>query len=149
MISADLQNNVERVGHYTKLESEGELIRSADPTVAQWPSKGTITFDNVQLRYRPELPLVLKGLNFEIRPGEKVGIIGRTGAGKSSLVQALYRTVELVEGKICIDDQDIAALGLETVSCAILYKVYELRRRLRSRLSIIPQESFLFAGSVR
>ncbi|KAI9632685.1 P-loop containing nucleoside triphosphate hydrolase protein [Dioszegia hungarica] len=127
-------NNVERVGHYTKLESEGESIRSTDPIVAQWPSKGTITFDNFQLRYRPELPLVLKGLNSEIRPGEKVGIIGRTGAGKSSLVQALYRTVELVEGKICIDDQDIAALGLET---------------LRSRLSIIPQESFLFAGSVR
>jgi ABC-type cobalamin/Fe3+-siderophores transport system ATPase subunit len=73
----------------------------------------------VHLRYRPELPLVLKGLSFEIKPGEKVGVIGRTGAGKSSLIQALYKTVNLSSGRIEVDGLDLATLGLETVSFAI------------------------------
>jgi ABC-type multidrug transport system fused ATPase/permease subunit len=80
------------------------------------------------------LPLVLKGLTFDIKPGEKVGIIGRTGAGKSSIAQALFRTVELSDGKIEVDGRDLSRLGLEVV---------------RSRLAIIPQDAFLFGGTVR
>jgi len=77
---------------------------------------------------------VLKGLTFDVKPGEKVGIIGRTGAGKSSIAQALFRTVELCEGKIEIDGRDLRSLGLEVV---------------RSRLAIIPQDAFLFGSTVR
>jgi ABC-type multidrug transport system fused ATPase/permease subunit len=78
--------------------------------------------------------LVLKGLTFDVKPGEKVGIIGRTGAGKSSIAQALFRTVELCEGKIEVDGRNLRSLGLEVV---------------RSRLAIIPQDAFLFGGTVR
>lgn len=74
-----------------------------------------MSFQDVQLRYRPELPLVLKGISFDIKPGEKVGIIGRTGAGKSSIAQALFRTVELSGGRIVIDGRDIKGLGLDVV----------------------------------
>ena len=74
---------------------------------------------DVQLRYRPDLPAVLNGLSFSIEAGEKVGIIGRTGAGKSSVVNALYRTVELSGGRIEIDGVDIKNLGLETVSACL------------------------------
>ena len=73
-------------------------------------------FKNVQLRYRPDLPLVLHDLSFTINAGEKVGIIGRTGAGKSSIAQALFRTVELADGKIVIDGRDLRSIGLDTVS---------------------------------
>jgi ATP-binding cassette, subfamily C (CFTR/MRP), member 1 len=83
-------NAVERVLVYTELPAEGERTKPSDPPTS-WPSTGSIKFDNVQLAYRPELPLVLKGVDFEIQPGEKVGIVGRTGAGKSSLMQALFR----------------------------------------------------------
>lgn len=91
-------------------------------------------FKDVELKYRPDLPLVLKGLTFDIRPAEKVGIIGRTGAGKSSIAQALFRTVELCGGKIEVDGRDLKDLGLDAV---------------RHRLSIIPQDAFLFSGTVR
>ena len=86
------------------------------------------------MKYRPDLPLVLKGLTFDIKPAEKIGIIGRTGAGKSSIAQALFRTIELSGGKIEIDGRDLRDLGLDIV---------------RSRLSIIPQDAFLFGGTVR
>ena len=77
------------------------------------------------LKYRPELPAVIKGLSMSIRPGEKVGIVGRTGAGKSSIMTALYRLVELTSGSIVIDGVDIATLGLDD---------------LRQGLAIIPQD---------
>jgi ABC-type multidrug transport system fused ATPase/permease subunit len=99
-----------------------------------WPTAGAVSFENVQLRYRPDLPLVLKGLTFNIKPGQKIGIIGRTGAGKSSIAQALFRTVELCEGRIVVDGKDLRNLGLTAV---------------RSRLAIIPQDAFLFGGTVR
>jgi ABC-type oligopeptide transport system ATPase subunit len=83
-----------------------------------WPTEGAIEFENVQLRYRPELPLVLKGVSFKVRPGEKVGIIGRTGAGKSSITQALFRMVEICGGGIWVDGRSIGELGLETVRTA-------------------------------
>lgn len=85
-------NAVERVLYYTELPAEGDATKPTDPP-ASWPEKGAITFNNVEMAYREGLPLVLKGVSFEIKPGEKVGIVGRTGAGKSSLLQALFRSV--------------------------------------------------------
>jgi ATP-binding cassette subfamily C (CFTR/MRP) protein 1 len=123
------------VQYYRELETEANNHVPDDPKLGEiWPTAGAVSFENVQLRYRPDLPLVLKGLTFEIKPGEKVGIIGRTGAGKSSIAQALFRTVELCDGKIAVDGRDLSQLGLEAV---------------RSRLAIIPQDAFLFGGTVR
>ncbi|OCF43886.1 hypothetical protein I317_02329 [Kwoniella heveanensis CBS 569] len=127
-------NCVERLDHYNKLESEAPPILPSDPPAEKWPSQGSITFQDVSLRYRPELPLVLKNLSFEVKAGEKVGIIGRTGAGKSSVAQGLFRTVEVESGEIRVDGLDLRSIGLET---------------LRSRLAIIPQDAFLFAGTIR
>lgn len=107
--------SVERVKRYTELEQEDTAVKVSDPPIAHWPSQGAITFTDVQLRYRPELPLVLKGMSFDVRAGEKVGIIGRTGAGKSSLIGAMYRTVELAGGSIAVDGVDLRSLGLHTV----------------------------------
>ncbi|KAG6916302.1 hypothetical protein DXG01_007459 [Tephrocybe rancida] len=130
-------NAVERVLHYAGLESEGDATSPDDPP-ASWPSQGRVSFDNVEFAYRKGLPLVLKGVSFDVKPGEKVGIVGRTGAehelGKSSLLQALFRTVELESGKIEIDGQNISSVGLDT---------------LRGRLALVPQDSTLFLGTLR
>ena len=91
---------------------------------SSWPSSGCISFSNYKANYREGLDLVLKGVDCTIQPGEKVGVVGRTGAGKSSLVLALFRIIEPVGGEILIDDQDISEVGLHD---------------LRSRLTIIPQ----------
>lgn len=122
-------NGVERVREYGNLTPEAPPTSPHDPPQEQWPSKGEIAFNNVELRFRPELPLVLKGLTFNVRSGEKVirnglrhkltvqvGIVGRTGAGKSSLAQALFRSVELAGGTIAVDDLDLKKVGLDTVS---------------------------------
>ncbi len=85
-------NAVERVLVYTELPPEGDFTTPNDPPPS-WPEQGVIEFDKVQMSYRPGLPLVLKDVNFAVKPGEKVGIVGRTGAGKSSLLQALFRQV--------------------------------------------------------
>ncbi|WVW86813.1 hypothetical protein I302_108868 [Kwoniella bestiolae CBS 10118] len=127
-------NCVERLHHYNTLPSEALPTLPSDPDLTQWPNNGSIQFKTVCLRYRPELPLVLKDLSFSINAGEKIGIIGRTGAGKSSVAQALFRTVEVDSGVIEVDGVDLRGLGLET---------------LRSRLAIIPQYAFLFAGTIR
>ena len=99
-------------------------------------SSGRILFKNVFLKYSPDLPPVLKGVSFEIYPGEKIGVVGRTGAGKSTVFQALLRMVEIEkdQGSIEIDGIDITSLGLHT---------------LRENIAIIPQMPFLFTGSVR
>jgi ATP-binding cassette subfamily C (CFTR/MRP) protein 1 len=114
-------NNVERIQHYTLLEPEPNTNHhdESDPLPPSWPSEGAIEFADVKLRYRPELSLVLKGISFKVRPGEKVGIIGRTGAGKSSITQALFRTVNY-EGGIWVDGRDIRSIDLETVIIMIL-----------------------------
>lgn len=83
-------NAVERVIVYTELPAEGARHTPQDPP-PEWPAKGEINFNKVSLAYREGLPLVLKSVDFDIRPGEKVGVVGRTGAGKSSLLQALFR----------------------------------------------------------
>jgi len=91
-------------------------------------------FDHVQLAYREGLPLVLKDISFKVKAGEKVGIVGRTGSGKSSLMQGLFRMVELRSGKIEIDGVNIGEIGLDA---------------LRSRLAVVPQDSTLFLGTLR
>ncbi|XP_052179623.1 ABC transporter C family member 12-like isoform X3 [Diospyros lotus] len=127
-------NAVERVGTYMDLPSEAPAIIESKRPSPGWPSLGSIEFKDVVLRYRPGLPPVLHGLSFTISPTEKVGIIGRTGAGKSSMLNALFRIVELERGKISIDDCDVAKFGLTD---------------LRKVLSIIPQSPVLFSGTVR
>ncbi|KAK7245644.1 hypothetical protein RIF29_40492 [Crotalaria pallida] len=127
-------NAVERVGTYIDLPSEAPSIIDDNRPPPAWPSSGSIRFEDVVLRYRPELPPVLHGLTFTIFPSDKVGIVGRTGAGKSSMLNALFRIVELERGRILIDDCDIAKFGLAD---------------LRKVLGIIPQSPVLFSGTVR
>ncbi|TFK23810.1 ATP-dependent bile acid permease [Coprinopsis marcescibilis] len=126
-------NSVERVLHYADISPEGDLHTPNDPP-ASWPQEGTIEFKKVDLAYREGLPRVLKEVDFKIRPGEKVGIVGRTGAGKSSLLQALFRMVEVSGGKIEIDGVNIRDVGLQT---------------LRTQLALVPQDSVLFLGTLR
>ncbi|KAF9957217.1 hypothetical protein BGZ72_002050 [Mortierella alpina] len=157
----EMQNqlvSVERVHEYTELETEApERLPSSAAAGKDWPPRhGTIVFDNYSTRYREGLDLVLKNVSFRVQAGEKVGIVGRTGAGKSSLTLALFRMIEAANsrwnkamrdgvhqniegaeeygGKIEIDGIDISTLGLAD---------------LRHALAIIPQDPVLFAGSVR
>lgn len=133
---AEVENNMnatERLHYYgSQLEQEAPLKLKEVPD--SWPQKGGITFDNVEMRYRADLPLVLQGLDFDIKGGERIGIVGRTGAGKSSIMSALFRLTELSGGKIKIDGINIAEVGLHD---------------LRSRLAIIPQDPTLFKGTIR
>ncbi|GAU35883.1 hypothetical protein TSUD_383750 [Trifolium subterraneum] len=127
-------NSVERIGTYIDLPSEAPSVIEDNRPPPGWPSSGSIKFEEVVLRYRPELPPVLHGISFTIFPTDKVGIVGRTGAGKSSMLNALFRIVELEKGRILIDDRDIAKFGLAD---------------LRKVLGIIPQSPVLFSGTVR
>lgn len=133
---AEVENNMnatERVHYYgTQLDEEAPLKLKDVPE--SWPHSGSISFENVEMRYRKELPLVLQGLDIRIQGGERIGIVGRTGAGKSSIMFALFRMTELSGGQIKIDDIDIATVGLQD---------------LRSRLAIIPQDPTLFRGTIR
>ncbi|GMF17174.1 unnamed protein product [Phytophthora lilii] len=127
--------SVERIKNYTIMDTEAELTSVGKlPPAQEWPSAGAIEFRDVNLRYRPGLPRVLRNLSLSIRPQEKIGIVGRTGAGKSSLVVALMRLVELDSGSIVIDGLDIGTIGLH---------------ELRNKISIIPQDPVLFSGTVR
>ena len=120
--------------HQLEQESPHLLPDSTPP--APWPSKGQVELKDVVLKYRPELPAVLKGLSMSVRPGEKIGIVGRTGAGKSSIMTTLYRLVELTAGSIFIDGVDISKVGLND---------------LRRGLAIIPQDPvsiFAFCSKV-
>lgn len=122
-----VENNfcaVERLVTFLQLPEEAPEVTAVRPP-ADWPSAGAIEVQGAKLAYRPGLPLVLKGLDLSIRGGEKIGVCGRTGAGKSSLGQALFRVVELQDGSIVIDGIDIKTLGLND---------------LRSRLTVIPQD---------
>lgn len=126
--------SVERVLEYAALPSEApEVISGHRPSVA-WPANGAVAFHNYSTRYRAGLDLVLKDINLDIKPKEKIGIVGRTGAGKSSLTLALFRIIEPANGNISIDDLNTSTIGLKD---------------LRQRLAIIPQDAALFEGTVR
>ncbi|VVC32376.1 ABC transporter type 1, transmembrane domain,ABC transporter-like,P-loop containing nucleoside triphosphate [Cinara cedri] len=135
--SAVLENemtSVERVLEYSNLPQEATIQLSPNKaSPIEWPNKGKIVFQHFSLRYNPHTPLILRNLNFTIQPEEKVGIVGRTGAGKSSIIGALFR-LAYNEGEIIIDDREIHELGLQ---------------ELRSKISIIPQEPILFSGTMR
>ena len=133
---AEVENamvSTERLYYYgTELDEEPPLHLKNVPE--SWPDKGEIVFDDVHMRYRNDLPLVLQGLNMTVQGGERIGIVGRTGAGKSSIMSTLFRLVELSGGSISIDGINIAQVGLKD---------------LRTRLAIIPQDPTLFRGTIR
>jgi len=126
-------NSLERVSEYTELTKEAASNMPDDPEKG-WLTQGRIEFKDVVMSYREGLPPVLNGVNFTIEGGKKIGVVGRTGAGKSSLIVAIYRFAELTSGHITIDHRNIHLLGL---------------RSLRSALTIVPQEPVLFSGSVK
>ncbi|XP_044158857.1 multidrug resistance-associated protein 1-like [Bufo gargarizans] len=133
----DMETNsvsVERVKEYCDVEPEAPWTSEDDSALAEWPHAGRIEFQNYGLRYRKDLELALKKVTASIQPGEKIGIVGRTGAGKSSLTLGLFRILEPAIGSIHIDGTDIAKLGLH---------------ELRSKITIIPQDPVLFFGSLR
>ena len=126
--------SVERIKEYQETPQEAALhLPNTDPPIT-WPVYGNITFDNYSTRYRSGLDLVLNNLTCDIHGGEKIGIVGRTGAGKSSITLTLFRIIEAAGWSISIDGINIAHLGLT---------------RLRSALTIIPQDPVLFSGALR
>jgi ATP-binding cassette, subfamily C (CFTR/MRP), member 1 len=136
-LSVEVETNivsVERVLEYTELPSEAEEVISSNRPAPTWPSKGVVNFNDYSMRYRPGLKLVLKNICLNLKAREKIGVVGRTGAGKSSLTLALFRIVEAASGGIDIDDIDTSSIGLGD---------------LRSKLAIIPQDAALFEGTVR
>eukprot|EP00344_Euplotes_crassus_P007467 CAMPEP_0197002154 /NCGR_PEP_ID=MMETSP1380-20130617/6705_1 /TAXON_ID=5936 /ORGANISM="Euplotes crassus, Strain CT5" /LENGTH=368 /DNA_ID=CAMNT_0042420157 /DNA_START=2038 /DNA_END=3144 /DNA_ORIENTATION=+ len=135
-MTGELENHMtksQRVVEYAEMETEDELVKETDPE--HWPETPDIYFDNVVMRYREGLEPVLKGLHTKISAGEKVGIIGRTGAGKSSIIQAIFRLIEIEpDSSIIISGDNIKDLGLHC---------------LRLNISFIPQTPFLMASSIR
>ncbi|WVZ61955.1 hypothetical protein U9M48_011760 [Paspalum notatum var. saurae] len=129
--------SVERILQYTNIcniPSEPPLIIPESRPNGQWPTKGEIELRNLHVRYAPDLPFVLKGLTCTFPGGKKTGIVGRTGCGKSTLIQALFRIVDPCIGQMLIDGTDICTIGLHD---------------LRTRLSIIPQDPVMFDGTLR
>jgi ABC-type multidrug transport system fused ATPase/permease subunit len=126
--------SVERVLEYARLPSEAPEVISKNRPKISWPAQGEVDFNDYSTRYRPGLDLVLKNINLNIKSHEKIGVVGRTGAGKSSLTLALFRIIEPVTGHISIDNLNTSTVGLLDV---------------RRRLAIIPQDAALFEGTVR
>lgn len=136
-MTSEIETNiisVERVKEYIECPTEAPAVVPENRPKDEWPQTGTVTFQDYSVRYRPELDLVLKGLSFNIGPTEKIGVVGRTGAGKSSTALALFRIIESAGGSISIDGIEISSIGLKD---------------LRSKLTIIPQDPVLFSGSLR
>jgi ABC-type multidrug transport system fused ATPase/permease subunit len=127
-------NSVERIQEYVDVQQEAPArIPDTAPT-ANWPSRGSIQFIGYGTRYRSDLDLVLRNLTFKIEAGEKIGVVGRTGAGKSSMALALFRGLEAEEGRIVVDEVDIGLIGLQN---------------LREAITIVPQDPTLFTGTLR
>ena len=139
-IAANLENimiSLERCLQYTRIKSEKpSTIKPIDDQLKEkkWPQEGKIRFENYSVRYRPTTEIVLKKLNFQIEGNEKVGVVGRTGSGKSTICLCLFRILEPLEGTIYIDDVDITQIGLDI---------------LRKNLTIIPQDPCLMEGSLK
>ncbi|KAK9690351.1 hypothetical protein RND81_09G122000 [Saponaria officinalis] len=125
---------VERILQYTCITSEPPLVIEKNRPHSSWPSCGEINIHDLKVRYAPHMPLVLQGITCTFQGGKKTGIVGRTGSGKSTLIQTLFRLVEPAAGRILIDDINISTIGLHD---------------LRSRLSIIPQDPTMFEGTIR
>ncbi|KAM3913418.1 ATP-binding cassette sub-family C member 2-like [Leptodactylus fuscus] len=135
-MTSELETNivaVERVDEYIKAENEADWVTQKRPP-QNWPDRGVVQFVDYKARYRSELDLVLHGISCTVNSMEKVGIVGRTGAGKSSLTNCLFRIIEAAGGKIVIDGLDISTIGLHD---------------LRNKLTIIPQDPVLFSGTLR
>ncbi|XP_042508127.1 ABC transporter C family member 3-like [Macadamia integrifolia] len=126
--------SVERILQYASIPSESPLLVEANRPGHEWPSQGKVDIVDLQVRYAPHLPLILRGITCTFLGGMKIGIVGRTGSGKSTLVQTLFRLLEPAAGQILIDDINITKIGLHD---------------LRSRLSIIPQDPTMFEGTLR
>lgn len=126
--------SVERILQFTKIPSEAPLIIEECRPKPEWPTDGRIELENLRVQYNPFLPMVLKGITCTFPGNKKIGVVGRTGSGKSTLIQALFRVVEPSGGRIIIDGVDISKMGLQD---------------LRSRLGIIPQDPTLFQGTMR
>ncbi|XP_054880485.1 multidrug resistance-associated protein 1 isoform X2 [Poeciliopsis prolifica] len=136
-MSSDVETNiiaVEKVKEYCNTGKEAEWQHESPSILPGWPTQGSIDIRGFGLRYRHDLDLAIRNITIAINGGEKIGIVGRTGAGKSSLTLGLFRIIEAAEGHIFIDGVDIAKLGLH---------------ELRSRITIIPQDPVLFSGSLR
>ncbi|XP_073131517.1 ABC transporter C family member 10-like [Henckelia pumila] len=126
--------SVERLDQYMHIPSEApEVIEQNRPPV-NWPTEGKVEIQNLQIKYRPDSPLVLRGISCTFEGGHKIGIVGRTGSGKTTLTAALFRLVEPAGGKIIVDGINISTIGIHD---------------LRSRFGIIPQDPTLFKGTVR
>lgn len=126
--------SVERILQYTSIPSEPPLAVESHRPNSSWPSLGEVEIRSLQVRYAPQMPLVLRGLTCVLPGGKKTGIVGRTGSGKSTLIQTLFRIVDPSAGQILIDGTDIQTVGLHD---------------LRSRLGIIPQDPTMFEGTLR
>uniref|UniRef100_A0A8C6YY21 ATP binding cassette subfamily C member 3 n=1 Tax=Nothoprocta perdicaria TaxID=30464 RepID=A0A8C6YY21_NOTPE len=136
-MTSELETNivaVERIKEYSETETEAPWVIEDKRPPADWPSKGELEFVDYSVRYRKGLDLVLQDLNLQVHGGEKIGIVGRTGAGKSSMTLCLFRILEAVKGEIKIDGVKISDIGLHD---------------LRSKLTIIPQDPVLFSGTLR
>ncbi|KAK2455213.1 ABC transporter C family member [Trifolium repens] len=126
--------SIERIYQYSQIPSEAPPVIEVSRPPSSWPENGTIQLIDLKVRYKENLPLVLHGVSCTFPGGKKIGIVGRTGSGKSTLIQALFRLVEPATGRILIDNIDISGIGLHD---------------LRSHLSIIPQDPTLFEGTIR
>ena len=128
-------NSLERVEYYTNvIPQEPDYVLETDPEPAAWPVKGSISFKDVSARYRDDLPLVIQHLNLEIEGGQRIGIVGRSGAGKSTMTNLILRILNYCEGSITIDDIDITTIGIHT---------------LRGAIAVIPQDPLLSSGTLR
>ncbi|KAJ1908515.1 hypothetical protein LPJ81_000016 [Coemansia sp. IMI 209127] len=130
------KNKIETFRRFIDMDGEKMFIKDALKPEEQWPSTGKIEFRNFSMKYREDLELVLKDVNLTINPGEKIGIVGRTGAGKTSLTRALFRLIDskTCNGSIVVDGQDIFSLNIGD---------------LRPKLGIIPQEPTMFEGTFK
>ncbi|KAI8092705.1 P-loop containing nucleoside triphosphate hydrolase protein [Halteromyces radiatus] len=125
-------NSVERVVEFMQIDQESNLATTQ--LSPEWPSRGALDIQDLKIRYAPGLDMILKGISFSVGSGEKIGVVGKTGCGKSTLTLAIFRFLEAVSGKIMIDGIDISTVSL---------------KELRSRLTIIPQDPVLLSGTLR
>jgi ABC-type multidrug transport system fused ATPase/permease subunit len=138
--SAEIENNmnsIERLLHYTRelpQEAGHELKSDKELEKSMWPQEGRVKFNALTASHRPELPPALRGVELDIKPGQRIGVVGRTGAGKSTLLSALLRLMEPTSGSVSIDGVDISTIGLNL---------------LRRKISVISQDAVLFAGTLR